>query len=694
MVWPHRWRPPCHARNCGSRAGASRQTRCRVGVARAPRRSGIASPHSGGPTVSYQHYRLALRGPLDVAAAAILLVQGVLVAYVTWRERASFASWLNATLSPFARVAFLVALVATSATVSKSMPRYGAELVFSGLIQLAALGSIVIFASRVSRGSLQRAGARLSAWLGDDAVRPSRLFDRFAVPLACWVMIAAVVLAVWSYELHPHVPDEVIYLLQAKYFAHGMLAMPAPPVPAAFDIDIMYYEPHRWFSPAPPAWSAVLALGVLAGVPWLVNPLLGGFNLLLAHKLFSDLYPQRVARFATVLLAFSPWFVFMAMNFMTHSLTLTFALLAAVGVSAVRRSARPRLWVMFGSGLAIGAVSLIRPLEGLAVAIVLGLWSLWSPGKRWRFSPSAVLTAGAVAGGALVFPYNQRLTGSPLVYPIMRYTDTYYGKGTNDLGFGANRGLGWPGLDPFPGHGAIDVVVNANLNTTAINVELLGWATGSLIALFFLLARGRLRRPDWALLGAVFVVVGLHSFYWFSGGPDFGARYWYLVIIPLIVLTARGVDELAASVGDNVDGPRSNWWRPYLGALALSAIALIAFIPWRAVDKYRDYRGMRPDVRRLASSLHFGRSLVLVRGRRHPDYASAAAYNPVDLHADAPIYAWDVSPGDRRQLLSTYADRSVWILDGPSITHAGYRVVAGPVPAQQLLADSASRVNR
>ena len=39
--------------------------------------------------------------------------------------------------------------------------------------------------------------------------------------------------------------------------------------------------------------------------------------------------------------------------------------------------------------------------------------------------------------------------------------------GTNDLGFGANRGLGWSGLDPFPGHGVLDVIVNAALNAAA-----------------------------------------------------------------------------------------------------------------------------------------------------------------------------------------------------------------------------------
>ena len=90
---------------------------------------------------------------------------------------------------------------------------------------------------------------------------------------------------------------------------------------------------------------------------------------------------------------------------------------------------------------------------------------------------------------------------------------------------------------------------------------------------------------------------------------------------------------------------------------------------------------MRPDVRELARANNFGRSLVLVRGERFPDYMSAAIYNPLDLHADVPIYVWDRSPEVRATILSLYPDRSVWVLEGPTLTHEGYRIAAGPLTA-------------
>jgi hypothetical protein len=95
---------------------------------------------------------------------------------------------------------------------------------------------------------------------------------------------------------------------------------------------------------------------------------------------------------------------------------------------------------------------------------------------------------------------------------------------------------------------------------------------------------------------------------------------------------------------------------------------------------------MRPDVRVLSQRLHFGRSLVLIRGVVHPDYASAAVYNPLDYAADAPIYAWDKNSDVRRRLLTAYSDRMVWVLDGPTVTGRGYELVEGPVPARDLLA--------
>ncbi len=657
---------------------------------------------AAGNLVGYQHYRLSLDGAFRWLAVATLVVQAILVIASLRRRWPAIATWWRRHLSAALLVMLLIAVFITSATVSKDPAFYLMELLVATLIQLVAVGNVIALACAAAEDLSSTAGLwPLRAPDGPDPGGP----DRFPLYAALWVTVVAALLALFAYQRHPHVPDELVYLLQARYFAEGMLTLPPPPAPLAFNIDLMHYEATRWYSPVPPGWPFVLAIGAWAGVPWLVNPVLGGLNILLAYAVLRSMHGRRTARLATLFLALSPWFVFMAMNFMTHQVTLFFALLGALAVSRLRerrargeRSGASALLAVSGGGLAIGAVSLVRPFEGLLTALLLGVWSLpprwWNALREWRISefvPSAALAGGAIVAGALVRPYNAFMTGDPSYFPIMAYIDKYYARGSNDLGFGPNRGLGWSGLDPFPGHGAADVVVNANLNITSINGELLGWATGSLLPLMLLLALGRLRRPDWSHVAVLATIAGLHSFYWFSGGPDFGARYWFLIIVSCAALAARAMEELDARLTsdtgrDPAQVPAAR--HATRAALALSFVALAVYFPWRTVDKYYHYRNMRPDVPRLAAEQGFGRSLVFVRGRRHPDYASAAAYNPLDLTAGVPLYAWDSSPEAREEALRVYADRPVWILDGPTRTGDGYRVVAGPLTA----ADAAQRL--
>jgi hypothetical protein len=125
--------------------------------------------------------------------------------------------------------------------------------------------------------------------------------------------------------------------------------------------------------------------------------------------------------------------------------------------------------------------------------------------------------------------------------------------------------------------------------------------------------------------------------------------------------------------------------RASMTLLLVTAAAFVTFVPWRAISKYHNYRNMRPDVRELAEARQFGRSVVLVRGNRHPDYASAAIYNPLDLHADAPIYVWDTSRDVRTRVLAAYSDRPVWVVNGTTITHGNFEVVAGPLTTLQAM---------
>ena len=613
-----------------------------------------------GPATRYQHYAplgtLVREHPLLLG---IVAAQAVLVA-AAWLQRIRGGALRG---MPGWRVAAALCLsMATAATVSPALGRYLSELAFAATVQLLAVATVGLMA-------LAWPGTRVGPSV--PAPDPRSRLDATTWAAAGVAIVLAATLNVFSYERYPHVPDEVAYLHHAKYLAAGVLELPAPAVPPAFDVDLLEYEPTRWYSPVPPGWPFALAAGAWAGVPWLVNPVLAGLNVLLTRILLSHLYSWRIARASAILLALSPWFLFLGMSFMPHQLTLFCALVAAVGVATARDTGK-WWWGLIG-GAGVGAVSLIRPLDGVIVGGLIAVWSIGVGGARLKVPALAAVAAGTLVVGAIALPYNRMLTGDPLTFPINAYVNKHYAPNANAYGFGPDRGMGWA-TDPNPGHTPLDGVINANLNTFGINTDLFGWVTGSLVFVAWLVCSAGWRRPD-SVLMAVVIAFGLAYFpYYFSGGPDFGARYWFPAIVPLVALSARGIDAMSLATHG----------RAWIAVGALSVMSLAIYVPWRAVDKYHHYRGIRADVRTLAAQQGFGADLILVRGRRFPDYAAAFVENPVDLQGRAAVYAWDRDAETRAAVLQAYPDRRVWLVDGPSVTGGGFRIAAGPLAAASV----------
>ncbi len=644
-----------------------------------------------GPFVRYQHYLTLDRLGEEPLSLGLVLVQAVLIMLGMWRHSPAIGDWLARNPGKWRMLVVAIVLLPLGAAASRDVARFLIELGFVAILQLISLANVFLIVCSLPEDALAGWGDRLRGWFAlgargegsSEAGTETPRSDRLVWIAAIWVTVVSALLSVFCYERHPHVPDEVVYLLHARYFADGRLDLSLPPVPAAFDLDLMLYETDRWYCPVPPGWPAALAVGVWLGVPWLVNPILAGINVLLTGVLVRQLYDRGTARLVVILLCVSPWALFLAMSYMTHTLTLTCALAAAVALARAR-STGCWGWALAAGGL-VGAVALIRPLEGLIVGGLLGLWAVGLGGARLRLASLVGFGAGAIAAGSLTLVYNQALTGHPLHFPLNVYTDKYYGPGSNSLGFGPDIGLGW-GLDPYPGHGLRDVAVNTQLNLFALNTELLGWSIGGLLPAVWLMTGG-LRRPDRLMLAVIAAVIVAHAFYWFSGGPDFGARYWFLVLVPCLVLTARGIQSFAERI-DSTGTSDSAGARTVAALGLLCLMTLIVYLPWRAADKYFRFRGMGPGVRELADQHEFGRSLVLVQGRRFPDYAAAAVYNRLDLSADEPIYAWDRDTETRARLLEVYADRPVWIVAGPSLTGNGFQLTHGPRSAQPAAGDA------
>jgi 4-amino-4-deoxy-L-arabinose transferase-like glycosyltransferase len=638
-----------------------------------------------GRLIHFQHYKtLPELLAQNTAALVVFALQigcvGVgiaryLPALNDWRKR-------NFKARRLIFAAFFLTLAGAAVTPDASI--YATSLLFAAVAQFINLANLILIVQSFPEAPLNWLKRKVEiVFSAKNSEKPS--LDRFSLLAAVWVVLLAGFLSYFVYENHPHVPDETQYLFQAHYFAAGKLTTDAPPVPEAFALYMTPTDEARWFSIFPPGWAALLAFGVKFGAVWLINPLLGGLCVLLAYLFFQEIYTRKFARFGVALLCCSPWFVFMAMSFMSHVATLACALGAAVFLLRAFRNQKTRY--VFAAGILVGFLSLIRPLDGAMIAFLLGVWTLFKfENRKAKLKNAFVLAVGTLATAALIFPYNKAVTGSATVSPSDFYYTKYFWSGVMAYGFGESRGFGW-GLDAFPGHSPLEALINAALNTFLLNTELFGWACGSLIFIIYIIFSGNLRRKDFWALAAIGIIIVGYGFFWYHGGPDFGARYWFLAIIPLITLTVRGVETLGEKSNANDSESNVNT-RVCFAVVTLCAMSLLTYFPWRATDKYFRYLEMQPGILRLARENNFGKSLVLIRGAEHPDYQSAWIYNPLDFAADAPVYAHDKSPEIRARLLQAFPERPVWIVDGPTRAGGVYKIAQGPVKAEDLAAET------
>jgi hypothetical protein len=625
--------------------------------------------------------------PSRPLAIAVIVLQALLVSIALRADARRMIARAIDVLPGWRLPVLVVAMMGSSAVVGRDIPRYVGEVLTSSLIQLVSLATLVLAVRAIPMNALHRLGDRFEKLIGDDIaygdnIRPH--LDRFALLTAIAVAVVCAVLSVVVYERHPHVPDEVAYLFQARTFATGRITLPNPPVPSAFELYLLKSGPQGWFSPVPPGWAAMLAPGAFIGAAWLVNPALTGLNVLLVYLVLQPLYGRRVARLSTLLFAVSPWNLFLGMSFMSQTFTLSCALLATYAVITARRTDQAR-WAWLG-GVMLGVAAAVRQLDAMVIAGALGLWAIGFGGRRLRYSGTFGLVVGALLGTAPLLAFNQYFTGKMSTFPIMAYNDVVYGKGANAYGFGKDRGMGWA-LDPNPGHGPVDGMINSALNVAATQVELFGWSVGSLLLVYAFVLRGRVTTADRLMLGLIALTWLAYFFNYFSGGPDFGARYWFLMIVPFVALTARGALTLR-SPSPRAPGSESSSAvdTPLLTGIAvMSLAALLVFVPWRSADKYWHFRGMRGDIPAMAATHGFGNALVLIAGRDFPDFASAAAYNSLDLDQSGPVYARRTNVVADSALIAAFGNRPVWFVDGPAVTGNGYAVRAGPMAAAEAL---------
>ena len=622
--------------------------------------------------------------PMNMLAFGVLSVQGLFALGAAWRWRRPLLQEATWWLKGWRLAVAAVLLLACAAHVTLYAPKgrwvtFGLDTTVMVGVFVVAVLSLVAFATSISRGALEVSCDALRgriSFVGSDSPdtylvdrRDGRLDRWLPWWLALFVLAFSGCCALFVFDRMPHIPDGIAYLFQAKTFAGGEISWPVPPAVDALDVYLMDVQHDRWFAVTPPGWPAALAVGVFFGLPWLVNPLLGALSIPLAHAIVRRLGGRGRAHVAALLLATSPWLLFLSASFMTHALSLFLVLAAWSLLLQVRDGSGS--WRALMAGAALGWLFLVRPLDGVLIGGFTGIIVL----LRMRPTVTLAFGLGCVVVGGLVFPYNAALTGDALSVPIQSYLDRLWYPGANRLGFGADVGNppeGWGILDPTPGHGLRDVLQNTDQNLYNLNFELFGWCTGGLLLTVLHLLRGRLRTWDRLALALLALLGVVYNAYWFSGGPDFGARYWYLMIFPILWLSLRGLETLNKRLDSRFPARRCEL-RLAAVLLLLITTTLLVFLPWRIVARYEGYRGFHAGYRALQEDLPKN-ALVLVSTKSDIDYACAFLENDPELPADRPVFVRVRNEDDVARLRAAWPDRTPIRVQGSIDPRAPVRI--------------------
>lgn len=561
---------------------------------------------------------------------------------------------------------------------------------YSQVAQSWVSGTAIVFGAFVVLVILSR--RRAVGFAANLASRAGEWFDRqprfgaLILSVAAAALYATVALAV--FDGRPLFIDEIVQLYQARVYAAGHLVDRVGPFPEFFGaLNVVSAADHQ-FGQFPPGGPAHLMLGVLLGAPWLVTPLLGGATVYAFARLVRHVESEpSVALAAVLLLAFSPFMVFMAGSQMNHVSTLLWIVIA--WLACVRLTSAPtrgRWWALL-FGLAAGVAATIRPVDALAMtAPAFGLWITSLRSKRNVQSVMFVAIGLAVPMAALL-AYNNATTGSPLLFGY----ELMWGK-SHSLGFHASP---W-GIAHTPARG-LELL---SLYALRLQSYLFESPTPSLLPVIITLAiASGVGRFDRMMLWATALLAGAYFAYWHDGfylGPRF-----FFVLTPLLALLAARAPRAIGVITQRATA------RQYaFVALAISLlIGLGTGLPARARLYAQNLAGSR---HRLAADSLGGRaSLVFVReswgsqvlarlwGRQVERPAAELLYRSVDTcvldSAVTALEEHDVIGREARAALWPLLRDSMKVLPSSLSPDATERVLPGsaysPRCAAQIAAD-------
>ncbi len=447
----------------------------------------------------------------------------------------------------------------------------------------------------------------------------------------------------YKFQFFARSGDTNAILFQAKILAKGAITVPAHPLKDFFYSDYIINN-TRMYAQYPLGTSFVLMWGVLLGMPWIINPLLGAFGLIFLYLTAVELYDEVIARYGIFIILISPLYIEYSASYLSHIPQFFFlSIFTYYFIKTIRlpvSASKNRYPVI--SGMALGMAINTRPMTALTVSLPFLCWGIYFLIKDWRayYKKVILFTLGLTPFLLGLFLVNMLQNGHPLLFGHKVYN----------------------GPRPTIGFGSEEYTVSKALSTYFFRMV---WLTkrlvyGSLLSggLLSLLALSFMDfRKNNYFLWAVFISTSIGYLPVASSVWQF--RYYFTATLYLLLLLPLGIRNL----GDW--GARN--FKFANGISLLTSFLLIITILFLGGFNLKKWVGI-DYIRRpydIAAQADLKNALVFVRKTR-AFYPRWYTRNSPDFN-DPVLWALDL--GERnKELMAYYPGRKAYLYDNGKLT--------------------------
>lgn len=482
-----------------------------------------------------------------------------------------------------------------------------------------------------------------------------RYADALALALACFSALASAVVSDRVFERIPHVEDEFANLWQAEVMADGQITLPSPTYTRSFLVPFVVDYQGRRFGKYSPGWPATLSLGARLGVPWLVNPLLGGLAVWLVYRLGSKIVGRGGGLLAALLTGTSPMFLMLSGTLMSHNLSLILTIsfsLAWLDLFTERgtnpKSTHVPNWMLVAvAGSTLGLLTLTRPLTALGVFLPFGIHgaSLLLRGDGAKRKRLIFVGGLALILSAILLLWQAALTGDPFLNPYTLWWEY------DRVGFGPGIGV------TESGHNLRWAYENMKFSLRAGRHDLFGWPFFSWLFLPFGVYALRRRLEAWLLTSTVPSLILVYGAYWI-GSWLLGPRYYYEALPAAAVTSAIGVAWLGGFFGEGGSLLRFRRLATTAFITILIALNCLFYLPIRIGGMHGLY-GISGAYSRPLLGTDLEGALVFVHADRWHRYGNLLILAPPFTTTDL-LVAWETNPERDEAVRQEFSDRQVY----------------------------------